>query len=373
MLDLISPVATSVCMVPNGAFFARDDWVKKGRATVNCFEPSLAAPTSKRVMSSQEGGPSSRRRESRSGTRRVTALSAEQLERKRANDREAQRSIRQRTKEHIEQLEAQVSLLQARITEMQSRSDQLQEILQRNAALEDEVDRLKRQLAYQGHHEIPTNGDQAFPHQTEWIINEGIGRAVSNIATSGTAVPSSQFSGGPHPSPARLSRTTAAATVSSQSPHLQNWQQYTTTRPSLGEASQTGFSGRIEPYMINGRMQQGARLTPPPSIAVATPQARFHGRASRNQGSDGTSFQQVYSMDQSQRQRPDNLQLSPHSSIDHVASSFLPSPRRQGLSVPSVNDPAQSTPNPSYRTSAPPYHSPLPGQRDQPYLYPWEQ
>jgi len=324
-------------------------------------------------MSSQEGGPSSRRRESRSGTRRVTALSAEQLERKRANDREAQRSIRQRTKEHIEQLEAQVSLLQAQITEMQSRSDQFQEILQRNAALEDEVDRLKRQLAYQGHHETPINGDQAVPYRSEWTINEGTGDAVSNIATSGTVVPSSQFSVGPHPSSTRLSRTTAAASVSSQSPHLQDWQQYTTTRPPLGEASETRFSGRIEPYMIDGRMQQGARLAPPPSMAVATPQARFHGSASPNQGTDETSLQQVYPMDQRQRQRPDNLQLSPHSSIDHVASSFLPSQRSQGLSVSSVNDPAQSTPNPSYRTSAPPYHSPLLGQRDQPYPYPWEQ
>ena len=41
-------------------------------------------------MSSQDEPPI-KRRESRSGTRKVSTLSAEQLERKRANDREAQR------------------------------------------------------------------------------------------------------------------------------------------------------------------------------------------------------------------------------------------------------------------------------------------
>ena len=45
-----------------------------------------------------------RQRQSRAGTRSVNTLSAAQLERKRANDREAQRNIRQRTKETIDGL-----------------------------------------------------------------------------------------------------------------------------------------------------------------------------------------------------------------------------------------------------------------------------
>lgn len=41
----------------------------------------------------------------------MSTLSAAQLERKRANDREAQRAIRQRTKDHIDSLERTVSEL----------------------------------------------------------------------------------------------------------------------------------------------------------------------------------------------------------------------------------------------------------------------
>jgi hypothetical protein len=56
-----------------------------------------------------------KKRPSRAGTRSVTTLTAAQLERKRANDREAQRAIRQRTKDHIETLERQVRDLTAQI------------------------------------------------------------------------------------------------------------------------------------------------------------------------------------------------------------------------------------------------------------------
>src|ERR1700733_2929750 len=58
---------------------------------------------------SKQGGPASKRRASRAGTRSVATLTAAQLERKRANDREAQRAIRQRTRDYIDQLEKQVA------------------------------------------------------------------------------------------------------------------------------------------------------------------------------------------------------------------------------------------------------------------------
>ncbi len=83
-----------------------------------------------------------RRRTSRAGTRSVSTLSAAQLERKRANDREAQRAIRQRTKEHIEQLEK-------RIVELSSdneTSEQLVVTLKRNKELEEENTSLKARL-----------------------------------------------------------------------------------------------------------------------------------------------------------------------------------------------------------------------------------
>ncbi|KAH7303044.1 hypothetical protein B0I35DRAFT_402967 [Stachybotrys elegans] len=57
----------------------------------------------------------------RKGTRSVSSLSPAQLERKRANDREAQRAIRQRTRVHIEKLEADVESLKASTVSRTSR------------------------------------------------------------------------------------------------------------------------------------------------------------------------------------------------------------------------------------------------------------
>jgi cell division protein FtsB len=64
-------------------------------------------------------------------------LNAEQLARKRANDREAQRSIRQRTKDHVERLENRIREL----TEGQYVN--LEEVQMRNAELERELRELK--------------------------------------------------------------------------------------------------------------------------------------------------------------------------------------------------------------------------------------
>lgn len=71
------------------------------------------------------------------GTRSVLAPS--QLARKRANDREAQRAIRARTKEHIGRLERELDELKSK----QSRDQTVQELLRRNKAAEDELNRLK--------------------------------------------------------------------------------------------------------------------------------------------------------------------------------------------------------------------------------------
>jgi len=80
---------------------------------------------------------------SRAGTRSVTTLNAEQLARKRANDREAQRAIRQRTREHIERLENRIKEL----SENNPESDAAFEAVQRrNAELEDELRQLRKTL-----------------------------------------------------------------------------------------------------------------------------------------------------------------------------------------------------------------------------------
>lgn len=80
---------------------------------------------------------------SRAGTRSVSTLTADQLARKRANDREAQRLIRQRTKEHIEQLETRVRELSQR----QEESGELEEVWKRNLQLEHELKQLRETTA----------------------------------------------------------------------------------------------------------------------------------------------------------------------------------------------------------------------------------
>ena len=95
---------------------------------------------------------SGKKRASRAGTRSVTTLSSAQLERKRANDREAQRAIRQRTKDHIDSLERNVSELQA----TQDQNEKMVAVTQqRNRELEEENVYLRNKLAGLGEAGFP--------------------------------------------------------------------------------------------------------------------------------------------------------------------------------------------------------------------------
>lgn len=90
---------------------------------------------------------SGKKRASRAGTRSVTSLSAAQLERKRANDREAQRAIRQRTKDHIDGLEKNINDLRL-AQDADKRA--LAATQQRNRELEEEVTYLRGRLTDAG-------------------------------------------------------------------------------------------------------------------------------------------------------------------------------------------------------------------------------
>lgn len=100
--------------------------------------------------SAQPGTPSSKAgakpRASRAGTRSVSTLNAAQLERKRANDREAQRAIRQRTKDHIERLERRIQELSGEDESTLESHPAFQEARKRNAELEAELRRLQATL-----------------------------------------------------------------------------------------------------------------------------------------------------------------------------------------------------------------------------------
>ncbi|MCJ1432795.1 hypothetical protein MMC27_002152 [Xylographa pallens] len=76
------------------------------------------------------------------GSRVIANLTPDQLAKKRANDREAQRAIRERTKLQIESLEREIRLLKS-----QKPYQDLQLVVQQKQAVEDEIIDLKRRLA----------------------------------------------------------------------------------------------------------------------------------------------------------------------------------------------------------------------------------
>jgi TolA-binding protein len=279
-------------------------------------------------MSTQDTPPV-KRRESRSGSRKVSTLSAEQLERKRANDREAQRSIRQRTKDHIEQLEAQVSSLKSQIAEMWLRKERFDKLIQHNAFLENEVRRLKGQVAsLTGRPQFAASTEPIAPFRGGWPLEEtshGVSSPV--IPTTGPSLP-------PHSTtssdPPRRSEPSATRRAS----HQHDWRQpYPSTRsPSLGAASDPEFHNRMEPYAIDSHLHQGQRIGPPVT------QISFGGTSSPPQQHPGTAFSQL-----------------PYSTRSLPISLDSPNPQPNTARV--------------YRPSASAY--PQPQQRDPTCDYPW--
>ena len=82
-----------------------------------------------------------KRRASTSGSRGVANLTPEQLAKKRANDREAQRAIRERTKGQIENLERRIQDLTA-----QKPYQELQHVIRQKEIVEAENEEIKRRL-----------------------------------------------------------------------------------------------------------------------------------------------------------------------------------------------------------------------------------
>ncbi|TQW00105.1 hypothetical protein V2A60_001225 [Cordyceps javanica] len=118
----------------------------------------------------------------RKGTRSVSTLTPSQLARKRANDREAQRAIRARTKEHIERLERELEELRSH----QNRDRTLQDLLRRNKALEDELSRLRESMGM-SMTSSPYSGPAAYEEQ------QHAAAAIPSTSASGT-IPSPRMS-----------------------------------------------------------------------------------------------------------------------------------------------------------------------------------
>lgn len=106
---------------------------------------------------------------SRAGTRCVSTLSSDQLIRKRANDREAQRAIRKRAKDHIEDLERRIQEL--------TRADggnaaALVDARERNRELEEEMIELREKFMHM------ESSPQSYG---EWPSDVENGGALSSI------------------------------------------------------------------------------------------------------------------------------------------------------------------------------------------------
>ncbi|KAJ0416052.1 hypothetical protein BJY00DRAFT_304384 [Aspergillus carlsbadensis] len=173
-------------------------------------------------MSSHQEPYPSKKKETRAGTRRVTSLTPEQLERKRANDREAQRTIRQRTKEHIERLELQVA-------ELRAKGDKFDEVMRRNAILENEIRALRHQLTVAG-------GSPGYQP-----LEEPYGQQPGPI------MPSPQYPD------ALASRTPSVLSTSSQVSASREWPPFSSTRSSSRcESSDTEYPARVEPWAYEG-------------------------------------------------------------------------------------------------------------------------
>ncbi|KAJ5673412.1 hypothetical protein N7507_002539 [Penicillium longicatenatum] len=292
------------------------------------------------MSSSSKKGGSGKKRESHPGPRNVSSMSAEKLERKRAHDREAQRSIRQRTKETMEQLENEVTSLRSQVADMQPRYD---EVLQHNMALEEEIRGLKRQLAaFTGgpRRSIPVISQHfnAFPdHCAIQEVTGARGNAASSVPSTNTV--HSQFSDLPHASGVPLIPNTDQV----YSLHPSEWPASTSTRSRSLDCSDQEPSTRMEPYGIDGQLHQGSRLAPP-SLSVVVPQISFGGPNSA----------------------PNPQQPEPPYS--HVSYQ-----RSMSMSIPSSAQTPSVQPTQSYH-SAPPFQDSLThnSHEDQIYSYhPW--
>ncbi|KAJ5624968.1 hypothetical protein N7510_001277 [Penicillium lagena] len=308
----------------------------------------------------------SKKREPRPGTRKVSSLSAEQLERKRANDREAQRSIRQRNKEHIEQLEGQVATLQSQITDLRTRSERFDELIRRNTALDEENSRLKHQLAAIAGGPGFAAGGETGPFRTGWRMENTPSTADPSNPSTGPML-SPHFSGTSHPTSA--GRTSSRLSTSSRSSHPHEWQQMAHTRsPSLCDSSDAEFSGHLDPYVIEGQLpHQGSRMVPP-SVPAPSAQMSFSSTASANQQSSDTSFSHHYPVNE----HPQRLLVNDLHPPDQTRPQYLH--HAQSMSVPKVTQTPQKAPATAYQQPGPAYQPPMaqPPQREQhQYGYPW--
>ncbi|KAL4871262.1 hypothetical protein BDV12DRAFT_33088 [Aspergillus spectabilis] len=263
-------------------------------------------------MSSNQDPAHSKKKETRAGTRRVTSLTAEQLERKRANDREAQRTIRQRTKEHIERLELQVA-------ELRAKGDKFDEVVRRNALLETEIRALRHQLSMAAGSTGYQNLEEPYSQQP------------------GPIVPSPQYPDALGVTSA--SRTPSVLSTSSQVSTSREWPPYNPTRaPSRCESSDTEYPVKVEPWSFDGPSSQT-----PTSMSIPHSHVDYHSQGTGNVREPAfQSYQQMYHGPSTTRVAGE--EVPPHNQHPQVSYESA----NRAVSAPS------ETQTPAYTTLQPP-------------------
>ncbi|ORY15675.1 hypothetical protein BCR34DRAFT_641673 [Clohesyomyces aquaticus] len=286
--------------------------------------------------------PGAKRRPSRAGTRSVTTLTAAQLERKRANDREAQRAIRQRTKDHIENLERQIRELTAQ--QDASTSSKIMDLMRRNDELEQENALLRSRLSH---------------------AMAGFGVPDQNPATGGAPSPSDRIQ--------MLSQARRSSTGTARSVHSVPEMATPVSQPGHWQPQHTGYppnvsSPHIETPSTLGDVsgpQDGVRWSPHPhphphqqqqhhSVSISVQDPSLHAV-----DSSGMPYPNPYSMDSNARAMSYPLENS------HLVTSQPMQMTGYGTptSNPSPHHPEYQRLNVPMRAHPPPPH---PGHQQQP-------
>ncbi|KAM0814150.1 putative BZIP transcription factor [Seiridium cardinale] len=113
-----------------------------------------------------DGSPSKPAKSTRP-TRKVIVLTPAQLARKRENDRDAQRALRARTKEHLRNLERELEELRS----TQNRDPIVQELLTMNKQLEEELRTLKESIRRISG-EVPSSCEPSYHDPGSYEVSE---------------------------------------------------------------------------------------------------------------------------------------------------------------------------------------------------------
>ncbi|KAH7138361.1 hypothetical protein B0J11DRAFT_475915 [Dendryphion nanum] len=292
--------------------------------------------------------PGAKRRPSRAGTRSVSTLTAAQLERKRANDREAQRAIRARTKEHIESLEKQVRDLNSQLEA--NSSTKMMDLMRRNDELEQENAVLRNRLSHavaalgvsdQNQGTAPSPSDRIQMLSQPRRSSTGTSRSVHSVPEMGTPVSQPGHWQPPHAYPPNVS-----------SPHVEN-------PPTMGEVTAQQDGVRWSPHPSHPHQQHHA-------VSLPVQDGTLHAVDSH-----AMSYPSPYGMDSNGRAMSyplENAQLvtsQPMHMTGYGTPTSNPSPHpseyQRHMSVPmNAQPPAPHTPH-QHQHQHPHSHPPPPG------------